>query len=261
MPRFSIVIPSLNQGQFLGEAIESIISQEYPDLELFVVDGGSSDESVDVIKRYSKDTTWSCSEPDNGQADAINKGFSRSTGAILGWLNADDQLAPGSLYRIATFFSKRADVDVAYGHRVLIDDNGYEVGRWILPWHSDKVLSWADYVPQETMYWRRSIWTRVGGKVDESFRFAMDWDLLLRFREAHARMVRLPHFLGFFRLHPNQKTAAHIENTGFPEMQRLRARTLGYEPSPLRIAIGVLGYLMQARMFELWYRARNAYDV
>ena len=135
-------------------------------------------------------------------AQAINRGFAHSTGDIMAYLNADDLLLPGSLNFVAAYFEAHPDIDVVYGHRVLIDADGAEIGRWVLPPHEDEVLSWADFVPQETLFWRRDMGERAGGAMDESFRFALDWDLLLRFRDAGARFVRLPRFLGAFRCMP-----------------------------------------------------------
>jgi hypothetical protein len=134
---------------------------------------------------------------------------------------------PGTLHYVAHFFATHPDVDVVYGHRILIDDKDQEVGRWVLPPHDNQILSWADFIPQETLFWRRRIWDAAGGQIDESFRFALDWDLLLRFREAGARFVRLPRFLGAFRVHLEQKTSSQMNDTGMQEMEILRKRCHG----------------------------------
>jgi hypothetical protein len=174
----------------------------------------------------------------------------------MAWLNSDDVLFPGSLARVADFFAHNPEVDVVYGHRVLIDVDDREVGRWLLPPHDGEVLSWADFVPQETLFWRRRIWEKVGGQIDESFRFAMDWDLLLRFREAGARFARLPVFLGGFRVHPQQKTSAGISDIGFTEMNRLRQRTLGRVPTQKEIMRAVVPYMMRHTATHLGWRVR-----
>jgi glycosyltransferase involved in cell wall biosynthesis len=260
-PLISIAIPSYNQGVFLERAIESLLSQAYPHLEILVVDGGSRDDSREIIERYSRYLRWWCSETDAGQAHALNKGFRRSRGEIMGWLNSDDRLVPGALGRISEFLSDHPTVDAVYGHRVLIDENDMEVGRWTLPPHDSRVLTWADYVPQETLFWRRRLWEKVGGKLDENLHFAMDWDLLLRFREAGAKMVRLPSFIGLFRVHERQKTSAEIHSTGFHEMQQLRVRSIGYTPSQQRVALGVFWYMIKAKFVEsLWKAGIIHYD-
>jgi glycosyltransferase involved in cell wall biosynthesis len=222
LPMISIVVPSLNQGRFIGDTLESIVSQGYPNLELIVVDGGSSDDTVGVIKKYTDHIKWWVSEPDAGQANAVNKGMSRAGGEILAWLNSDDCLMPGALFRVAEYFQSSPQTDVIYGHRVLIDEAGYDVGRWIVPGHRKLILTYADYIPQETMFWRTTLWHKVGGVLDESFRFAMDWELIRRFIEADARFKIIPAFLGQFRLHDLQKSNAQIETDGFKEMEIIR---------------------------------------
>ena len=260
-PRISVVVPSLNQARFLPGAIESLLDQRYPELEVIVVDGGSQDGSREWIERFSRSLSWWCSEPDAGQTAALNKGFTRTTGEIMAWLNADDRLAPASLERVACYFVEHPEIDAVYGHRVLIDEEDREIGRWILPPHSNRVLSWADFIPQETLFWRRSLWQRAGGGLDDAFRFAMDWDLILRFRRAGAKFVRLPFFLGLFRVHSGQKTMAEIEGTGFSEMQALRARCLGTAPRQYQVAIAAIGYLLKARLVEsMWKMGVIRYD-
>jgi glycosyltransferase involved in cell wall biosynthesis len=253
-PLISVVIPSFNQVRFLERAIRSILDQAYPRLELIVVDGGSTDGSREVIEGFSDSLTWWCSEPDAGQANALNKGFARTSGEIMGWLNSDDKLAPGALARVTLYFAGNPEIDALYGHRVLIDEEDREIGRWILPPHSDRVLSYADFIPQETLFWRRGLWRRTGGEVDDSFKFAMDWDLILRFREAGAKFVRLPFFLGLFRVHSGQKTVTEIWGDGFSEMQALRTRCLGEAPRQYQVAIAVAGYLLQARWLEFMWK-------
>ena len=255
LPRISVVVPSLNQADFLGRTLSSLEGQHYPNLEILVVDGGSEDGSRDGIRAQEKKLAWWCSEPDQGQANAVNKGFVHSSGEILAWLNSDDMLAPGALFRVGSFFLDNPATDVVYSHRILVDEHDREVGRWILPPHNGNILPWADYVPQETLFWRRSMWDMAGGGLDESFSFAMDWDLLLRFRAAGAVMKRLPCFLGLFRLHPGQKTQAAMAEIGEGEMARLRKRELGHVPSRARMAVRLAPYLIRSRVHELLYRA------
>ena len=223
-PKISIVTPSFNQGHFLEKTILSITEQNYPDLEYIIQDGGSSDNSIDIIKKYHTHLHCYESAKDNGQSHAINLGFAHATGDIMAYLNSDDLLLPGSLHYIAHCFETHPDIDIVYGNRVIIDENDLEVGRWILPKHSHRILKLIDYIPQETLFWRRRIWESVGAHIDENFRFAMDWDLILRFQAANAKFVRLPRLLGAFRVHSQQKTSAQINDVGFQEMQLLRTR-------------------------------------
>ena len=225
-PSISIVTPSYQQGRFLARTLYSVVSQNYPGLEYVVHDGGSSDETIDVLRRFEPMLTGWTSEPDSGQADAINRAFRRTSGEIMAWLNSDDLLLPGTLAYVAHYFADHPKVDVVYGHRLLIDENDGQVGAWVMPRHDDLTLTFADYIPQETLFWRRRIWDAAGGHADPSFRYALDWDLLLRFREVGATMVRLPRFLGAFRIHDEQKTTAS-DAIGAAECELLRQRVHG----------------------------------
>ena len=173
------------------------------------------------------------------------------------WLNSDDLLLPGTLEIVSKFFRDNPSVDVVYGNRLQIDVNDQEIGRWILPGHDDGVLSWVDYIPQETLFWRRDIWEKIGGQIDESFSFAMDWDLLLRFRDAGASFAHIPRFLGAFRVHNKQKTIADINDVGQREMNRIRERALGYVPSQLKIKRAVTPFLLKHLWVDILYRIKS----
>jgi hypothetical protein len=145
----------------------------------------------------------------------------------MGYLNSDDLLLPGALASVGNFFAQHPEVDVVYGHRVIIDEQDREIGRWVLPPHEDRVFIWNNYVPQETLFWRRRLWDSVGAAFDEGLHYALDWDLLLRFRAAGAVFARLPRFLGAFRVHVRQKSLARLADLGEPEMRRVRERLHG----------------------------------
>jgi len=230
-PTISIVTPSFNQDEYVGATIASVLDQGYPRLEYVVQDGGSRDSSPEIIRRHAARLTRWESRRDNGQAHAINLGFVGTTGEIMAYLNSDDLLLPGSLAYVAAYFAAHPEVDVVYGHRVLVDEQGREIGRWVLPAHDDEALAYFDFVPQETMFWRRRAWDAAGGSMDESFQFALDWDLILRFRTAGMRFVRLPRFLGAFRVTETQKTTRWLASVGQRESQQLRARVLGRLPT------------------------------
>ena len=260
-PRLTVVTPSFNQRPYLAETLESVLGQPDVNLTYVVQDGGSTDGSVELLQQYDgRLTAWE-SARDAGQADAIAKGFARTTGQpedVMAWLNSDDVYLPGTLAFVADYFARHPDVDVIYGQRVLIDEVSREVGRWYLPPHDDEMLRLNDYVPQEAMFWRRRIWNLVGG-INPSFKFAMDWDLLLRFQAAGARIVRVPYFLACFRIHAAQKTSAQMESLGHQEIDSLRTQTQGrllthaeVENHPL-----LLSYLRQSAWQEfLWRRLR-----
>lgn len=224
-PTISVVTPSLNHGRFIARTIESILGQAYPELEYIIMDGGSIDETLDIVDRYRDQIHHFESGPDAGQASAINRGFAHSSGEIMAWLNSDDLLLPGSLARVANLFADHPEVDLIYGHRVLIDEEDRDIGIWITPPHGPDSLKWFDFLPQETAFWRRSLWERAGG-IDEAIGVAFDWDLFLRFQAAEARIVRIPRLLGGFRLHPGQKTQVH-QRTALAELAEIRQRANG----------------------------------
>lgn len=259
--RFSIVTPSYNQCRYLAETIHSVLSQEQIDLEYVVQDGGSTDGSVELISSKASQLKHWESAKDQGQADAIARGFTATSGRpddVMAWLNSDDAYAPHALAYVAAYFAAHPDVDVVYGHRILIDEDSREIGRWLLPPHDGEMLKMNDYVPQETLFWRRRIWDKVGG-IDTSFKFAMDWDLLLRFQEAGAKIVRVPYFLACFRIHAAQKTSAQMESVGQKEIDALRLRTLGRVPAPEEIETNprLIRYLRKSAWIEfLWRRFR-----
>jgi GT2 family glycosyltransferase len=231
LPQVGIVTPSFGQEKFIERTLRSVLDQGYPKLLYVVQDGGSQDRSPEIIAGYASRLHHWESVPDQGQADAIHRGFSHITptlGApdIMAWVNSDDLLAPGSLRFVAEYFAAHPDVDVVYGHRIIIDDDDRDIGRWIMPRHNPATLEWIDYVPQETLFWRKRAWDIAGG-VDPSYQFALDWDLLARFQQAGCRMVRVPYFLGAFRVHAGQKTSQAIHTTGADEMRRIRTRFHG----------------------------------
>jgi len=243
------VTPNLNQGAWLEATIRSVTQHNYPGLEYIIQDGGSTDDSLAIIRRYQGLLAGFDSSPDRGQAHALNKGFRMSKGSIMAYLNSDDILLPGALNYVADFFSKHPQVDVVYGHRVQIDENGMEIGRWILPPHDDTAMRWCDFLPQETLFWRRQIWEQVGGKLDERFHFALDWDLVLRFIDAGARLVRLPRFLGAFRIHGSQKTSSVLGDVGAREIASIRERIHGRPVAEEEAWWQARGYLLK----HLWF--------
>jgi glycosyltransferase involved in cell wall biosynthesis len=257
--RISLVTPVLNQVDFVGQTLESVFAQRYAGLEYIVQDGGSTDGTLAIIEKYADRLAYFRSEKDEGQSDAINRGFANASGDILGWLNADDLMLPGALDCVARFFERHPEVDVVYGDRIVINEQGLEVGRWALSPHADWILSWLDYVPQETLFWRRGLWERVGGHVDPAYQFAMDWDLLVRFRDCGARFAHLSRYLGAFRVHPAQKTSAQMNDLGLPEMTRIRVRCLGHEPSRWEMRWAVWRYALR-HLYYYWHHRFFAAD-
>lgn len=251
IPAIAIVTPSYNQARFLGAAIDSVLSQNYPNLSYHVQDGASNDGTIAVLKSYGDKISWE-SSPDRGQSDAINTGFDGVEGDIMGYLNSDDALLPGTLAYVANFFHARPDVDIVYGHRIFIDSDGSEIGRAVLPAHDKKALLYAGYIPQETMFWRRRVWQAIG-TIDCSFQYALDWDFQLRAQGAGFKLERVRRFLACFRVHDNQKTTSNYD-IGRLEMDTIRRKYLGHVPSQPEIYRAMLPYLARQFVFHWSYR-------
>ena len=224
LPKITIVTPSFNQGDFLKATIESVLGQDGVTVDYIVMDGGSSDGSPEIIREYENRLKFWTSRKDDGQSAAVVQGFQLADCGpddIMAYLNSDDILMPGVLRFVAEYFHRHPAVDVVYGHRVIINRHGLETGRWHTPRHNSKVLFFVDLIPQETLFWRRRIYDKVGG-LNPSFRFALDWDLLVRFVQAGARMKRLPYFMGCFRVHQDSKTIQQSASVGALECEQLR---------------------------------------
>ncbi len=207
-PRITIVTPSYQQAHYLEEAIRSVLLQGYPNLEYIVMDGGSYDGSVEIIRRYEPWLTYWQSQPDGGQSAALADGFARATGEILAWINADDRLLPGALQRVGRFFADRPWLAFASGDVNFIDAQGQVIERIFALPPNPTLTAWLGVHrwPQQGCFWRRSVYERVGG-VDRSLRFCMDRDLFIRLSAAgpSRRLPGPP--LGDFRLHDDAKTA------------------------------------------------------
>lgn len=255
--KVSIVTPSFNQARFLGETIRSVLEQAGVACDYVVQDGGSTDGSVEIIRHHAGGLHAWTSTPDAGQADAIVKGFAKTAGDpddLMAWINSDDFYLPGALACVVDYFARHPEADVLYGHRIVVNEESQEIARWFLPKHDPAVLRLNDFVPQETMFWRRRIWDKVGG-LDTSFKFAMDWDLLLRFQAAGARIIRVPYFLACFRVHAAQKTSALMHGVGQKEITLLRERTHGrpFSPQELENDPRLIRYLRRSAFIEsMW---------
>lgn len=221
-PTISIVTPSYQQAPFIDWTIRSVLQQDYPALEYVVMDGGSTDGSAERIARYAPYLAHWQSEKDDGQADAIRRGFMKTSGDIMAYLNSDDLLAPDTLHQVARYFAENPEVDAVYSNRLFIDGKNTVLRCWSLPAHHDWFIRRKDYIPQETCFWRRGLYERVGG-IDSSYRFAMDYDLFVRFMQT-GRMRHVDGYWGAFRQHGDSKTETQLRTTGNAEIARLRKR-------------------------------------
>ncbi|NSW51284.1 MAG: glycosyltransferase [Anaerolineae bacterium] len=217
-PAITIVTPSFNQAQYLEAAICSVLEQDYPDLEYLVIDGGSTDGSVEIIERYNDRIDWWISEPDHGQSEAINKGFHRAQGDIIGWLNSDDVLLPGTLKMVAEAFETHPDAVLVYGDVHSIDAAGkifntMRYGQWEL-----EDLMRFSILGQPAVFIRRKL-LRALGYLEESFHFLMDHHLWLRMAQ-EGDMLHLPAVLACARYHQEAKNIARAVQFG-PEAFRM----------------------------------------
>lgn len=204
-PRISVVTPSLNQGAFLERTILSVIGQHYPDLEYIVIDGGSSDGSVEIIRKYEQHLSWWVSEKDDGQASAINRGFARATGHILAWLNSDDMYLPGTLSYIGARLNP-SRAELRFGNCVHLDeDQRRSHGSDVRRAHEEMDLTLADYIIQPSAFWTRKAWLETG-TLDESLAFGLDWEWLLRARNAGVDLQPDDKYLSVYRFHSGHKS-------------------------------------------------------
>lgn len=202
LPRISIVIVNYNLVGYLETAIRSVVEQEYPNLELIVVDGGSTDGSVEVIGKYAEHISWWVSEADKGQYDAVEKGFSRSTGEIMAWLNSDDRYHHRSLWEVARIFTEFEEVDWLMGFPTEFEPGGATVHRITLPWarwSRKRYLTYDfQFIQQESCFWRRKLWEKAGGHLSSKLKLAGDLELWARFFR-HAKLYSTMTLLGGFR--------------------------------------------------------------
>ena len=227
-PRISLVVPSYNQGEFIEATLRSVLDQDYPDLELLIIDGGSTDDSVDIIRRYADRIAYWVSEPDDGQTHALIKGFARATGTIQGWLCTDDLLEPGSLREVAQFFADHPAAQVGYGDAIWIDVAGRPVRpKREIPFNRFIWTYDYNYLPQPSTFWRAALYERVGG-LDTSFDLAMDADLWARFADV-TTLYHVRRYWSRMRTYPQQKTQ-RLRDRSRAEDRIIRERWVGSKP-------------------------------
>ncbi|MFC1738283.1 glycosyltransferase family 2 protein [Planctomycetota bacterium] len=209
-PKITIVTPSYNQADFLERTIQSVLKQDYPNMEYIIIDGGSTDGSVNIINKYANKLAYWVSEEDDGQADAINKGFRRATGDIVAWLNSDDEYCTGALQVIAETFMKYPDVDLVFGNRITVDENGRVL-------RDDRHTRFAFttlvvlgmVLSQPASFWKRQLFAKFG-YLDESQTFCMDYEFFCRI-SAHIKAKHIRRNLAKFRRHSSSKTCTIMD--------------------------------------------------
>jgi glycosyltransferase involved in cell wall biosynthesis len=226
LPLVSIITPSFNQAQFLERTIQSVLDQDYPYIEYIIVDGGSTDGSLQIIQKHQGKLAWWVSEQDKGQTDAINKGFNRARGDILAWLNSDDTYQPGAIGQAVKYLIDQPEVAMVYAECNFIDEQDRVIGKFKSA-QTDlrRLREGYVHIPQQTMFFRAKYWRELG-PLDPSFYFAMDYDLWTRIA-AHAPIKYLPgRIWANFRIHTTSKTNVADER-GWQEMLRVHYRNGG----------------------------------
>ncbi|HXB02121.1 MAG TPA: glycosyltransferase family 2 protein [Opitutaceae bacterium] len=242
-PTFSLVTPSFNQAPFLAATLDSVLGQNYPQLDYVVVDGGSTDGSRDLIVSRSSRLGWWCSEPDSGLYAALNKGFARTTGEIMGWLNSDDLHFPWTLRTVGEIFARFPEIDwlsslapstwSPEGHSLGVTSiEGFSRTAFLDGGYLPGGTHHYGWIPQESTFWRRSLWEKAGSRLDASLRLAGDFELWARFYQ-HAELTGTPSPLAGFRTHAGQKSRA-MDSYLTEARGVLEKAQAGHFSSPLR---------------------------
>lgn len=218
--KLSIITPSFNQGRFIERTIQSVLQQNIADLEYFVVDGGSDDETVAILEHYVHSLTY-VSEPDRGQAHAVNKGLLRATGDIIGWLNSDDIYYPNVFQTILHYFKQHPEIDVVYGDAFHIDENDKIIERYPTEPFTIQRLKSTCYLSQPTVFFRRNCIDRFG-RLDESLHFCMDYEYWLRLALKDAKFAYVPEIFAGSRLYPQTKTMSSPLKATYETLQMLK---------------------------------------
>ena len=225
-PLVSIVTPSLNQGKYIRDTIESVLAQDYSRVEYLIIDGGSDDRTIDIIQEYGDRLFW-LTEPDNGQADAINKGFSLAKGDFLAWLNSDDIYEPDAISNAVRVLSSRKEISMIYGHGLLIDENGKNIGEFISkPINPRAAIYHGDIsVFQPSVFIRRKVFETIG-HFDINLELTFDIDYWIRIALGGQRSLCLEKAYASLRCHPLTKTYQNLGLHRYHHLEMLRKYTV-----------------------------------
>jgi glycosyltransferase involved in cell wall biosynthesis len=230
-PLVSIVTPSYNQAEYLELTLQSVLAQDYPAIEYLVVDGGSTDGSLEILHRYSDRLAWWVSEPDSGQAEAINKGMQRASGEIVGWLNSDDLLLPGAVRQAVRCFAERPESGMVFGDAITIDERGRPIRKLAFPdWQLVDLLSFR-IICQPAVFIRREIFFRAGG-MDQDYHYMLDHHLWVRIASL-APIRHVPKILAAARHHAGAKNVSQATGFGHESMRLLAWMERQSDLSPL----------------------------
>lgn len=243
-PKVSIITPSYNQGQFLEATIQSVLVQDYPDIEYIIVDGASKDNSVEIIRKYQDKLAWWVSEKDKGHADALNKGFGRASGEILAWLNSDDTYYPGAVSEAVAYLVDHPEVGMVYGDANLIDEEGNFLEKFASKQTDYRaMLRGSVHIPQATTFFRADLWKKVG-PLDLKLFFAFDYDFWVKLAKV-SEVRYLPRLWANFRMHNLGKSVKNDDRC-YPDMIKVYEREMGKGISVLHLRA------LSRRLFYAW---------
>jgi len=243
LPKISVITPSYNQGNFIEQTIESVLNQNYPNLEYIIMDGDSTDGTLEILRRYDTKIIWK-SEKDKGQSHAINKGLSLATGEIVAYINSDDVYEKDTFYKVAEFFKNNPQVRWVYGKCRIIDEKGQEIRRAITfyknfllkSFNYSKLLA-VNFISQPTVFWRKSLIKEIG-LFNENLFYSMDYEYLVRTAKLHPPGI-LNEYLAKFRVHSGSKASR-----GFLRQFKLELDIAKkYSANPIPILLHYLNYL------------------
>jgi glycosyltransferase involved in cell wall biosynthesis len=254
--KVSIVTPSFNQGHYLRATIESVLAQDYPNIEFILVDGGSKDESIEIIHEYEDRLAWWVSEKDKGHADGLNKGFAQAHGEILAWLNSDDTYASNTVISEAVqFLREHPECGMVYGDADIINDAGQVVGKFAAKQTSyQSMLRGSVHIPQATTFFRADLWRKVG-PLDLSLFFSFDYDLWVKIAKV-SQVHYVPRVWANFRMHYQGKSVKNDDQC-YPDMIRVYEREVGKRPISVlkvRAAVRKLAYAWMPWQMRVWLR-------
>jgi len=241
LPKITIVTPSYNQGKYLEDTILSVLDQGYPNLEYIIIDGGSTDESVSIIKKYERQLAYWVSEKDEGLYHGLQKGFDKASGEIMAWLNADDMYHKKSLFRAAEIFAKFEDVHWIMGSNTYFDESGHPFLYDDLPfsqrWSAYRLrLFDGNFIQQESVFWRRGLWEKAGGFIDQHYSLAADFELWLRFFR-YEKLHTTSFMLAGFRFRNENQKSFHQRNEYMAQLNLLLEREKKEDGSFVKLTI------------------------
>lgn len=267
VPFLSIIIASYNYGSMIEESIKSVLSQSDDDYELIVVDGGSTDNTLDVLKKYDSKIAWWVSEKDSGQSEAFNKGFAKARGEVLTWLNADDLMLPGTIAAVKKAFRRDKNVDWVGGNMVCFESGTYKVNRVFFgPVFYPRIIQGvSSRIPVfgPSTFWKRSIYHKVG-PINEKYHYTMDSEYWARLTKAGVTLHRISHYCWGFRIHSDSKTASEFEGMRPKETQRkvdaetrMTRQNVGYHPTRAREYVYTLMRLLDGSYIRAMINKRR----